>query len=85
MVISSLAASCCCCAENPLIPAVQFSRATSEDQHRLCLRLIASHGWQEAETYADRGISGASHLRPAYQRLLQDARHNRLDVVVAED
>ncbi|MBU2360055.1 MAG: recombinase family protein [Alphaproteobacteria bacterium] len=60
------------------------SDASIEDQHRLCLRLIASHGWSEAETYADRGISGASHLRPAYQRLLQDARDNRLDVVVAE-
>jgi hypothetical protein len=32
MVISSLAASCCCCAENPLIPAVQFSRAASTDE-----------------------------------------------------
>jgi site-specific DNA recombinase len=60
------------------------SDASIEDQHRLCMRLIASHGWQETETYADRGISGASHLRPAYQRLLQDARDNRLDVVVAE-
>ena len=29
LVISSLAASCCCCAENPLIPAVQISAATS--------------------------------------------------------
>jgi site-specific DNA recombinase len=60
------------------------SDASIEDQHRLCLRLIAGHGWSEAGTYADRGISGASHLRPAYQRLLQDARDNRLDVVVAE-
>jgi hypothetical protein len=32
MVISSRAASCCCCAENPLIPAVQFSRAASRDE-----------------------------------------------------
>lgn len=60
------------------------SDASIEDQRRLCLRLIASHGWSEAETYADRGISGASHLRPAYQRLLEDARNNQLDVVVAE-
>ena len=60
------------------------SDASIDDQHRLCLQLIASHGWSEAETYADRGISGASHLRPAYQRLLEDARHNKLDVVVAE-
>ncbi len=60
------------------------SDASIEDQQRLCLRLIANKGWSEAETYADRGISGASHLRPAYQRLLQDARNDRLDVVVAE-
>ncbi len=60
------------------------SDSSIEDQHRLCLRLIAGHGWTEAETYADRGISGASHLRPAYQRLLEDARNNRLDVVVSE-
>ena len=60
------------------------SDASIEDQHRLRLRLIAGHGWSEAETYADRGISGASHLRLAYQRLFQDARDNRPDVVVAE-
>ncbi|MEC8196007.1 MAG: recombinase family protein [Pseudomonadota bacterium] len=58
--------------------------ASIEDQHRLCARLIAGNGWHEAETYADRGLSGASHLRPAYQRLLEGARHNVFDVVVAE-
>ena len=60
------------------------SDASIEDQHRLCLRLIEGKGWHEAETYSDRGLSGASHLRPAYQRLLEDARHNLFDVVVAE-
>ncbi len=60
------------------------SDASIEDQHRLCLRLIEGNGWREAETYSDRGLSGASHLRPAYQRLLEDARNNRVDVVVAE-
>ncbi|MBO9409592.1 recombinase family protein [Shimia sp. R9_1] len=58
--------------------------ASIEDQHRLCTRLIAGNSWREAEIYADRGLSGASHLRPAYQRLLEDARHNTFDVVVAE-
>ncbi len=60
------------------------SDASIEDQHRLCLRLISGNGWQEAETYSDRGLSGASHLRPGYQRLLEDARRNMFDVVVAE-
>ncbi|WP_425044985.1 recombinase family protein [Primorskyibacter sp. S87] len=60
------------------------SDASIEDQHRLCLRLIEGNGWREAETYSDRGLSGSSHLRPGYQRLLEDARHNVFDVVVAE-
>ncbi|NDW46697.1 recombinase family protein [Ruegeria sp. PrR005] len=60
------------------------SDASIEDQRRLCLRLIRGNGWTEAQTYADRGLSGSSHLRPAYQRLLEDAGRNRFDVVVAE-
>ncbi|ABV92145.1 recombinase [Dinoroseobacter shibae DFL 12 = DSM 16493] len=60
------------------------SDSSIEDQHRLCARLITSNGWREAETYSDRGLSGASHLRPAYQRLLEDARGNAFDIVVAE-
>ncbi|MCU9836506.1 recombinase family protein [Ruegeria sp. WL0004] len=62
-----------------------LQRNTSiEDQHRLCLRLIRGNGWTEADTYADRGLSGSSHLRPAYQRLLGDAGGNRFDFVAAE-
>ncbi|MBO6899602.1 MAG: recombinase family protein [Shimia sp.] len=60
------------------------TNASIEDQHRLCARLIEHNGWREAETYADRGLSGASHLRPAYQRLLVDAANKTFDVVVAE-
>ena len=60
------------------------SDASIEDQCRLCLRLISANGWHQGETYFDRGLSGASHLRPAYQRLLEDARLHRFNVVVAE-
>lgn len=60
------------------------SDASIEDQCRLCLRQISANGWQQGETYFDRGLSGASNLRPAYQRLLEDARLHRFDVVVAE-
>lgn len=60
------------------------NEASIEDQHRLCSRLIGDRGWVETETYSDRGMSGASHLRPAYQRLLEDARGNAFDVVVSE-
>ena len=58
--------------------------ASIEDQCRLCRRLIAQNGWAEGTVYADAGISGSTHLRPGYQRLLHDARAGAFDVVVSE-
>jgi DNA invertase Pin-like site-specific DNA recombinase len=45
-----------------------------EDQIRLCRRRIDEEGWSLIATYTDRGISGATKLRPGYQSLLRDAR-----------
>ena len=58
--------------------------ASIEDQVRLCRRRIDEAHWQLTEVYADRGVSGASQLRPGYQKLIEDARAGRFDVVVAE-
>ena len=58
--------------------------ASIEDQLRLCRRLIQDKGWVEASVFCDRGLSGASHLRPAYQDLMGKARLGHFDVVVAE-
>ncbi|MFO1039758.1 MAG: recombinase family protein, partial [Geminicoccaceae bacterium] len=55
-----------------------------EDQVRLCTELAGRQGWFVAKVYADHALSGASALRPGYQRLLEDARGGRFDVVVAE-
>lgn len=33
---------------------------------------------------ADAGLSGASHLRPGYQRLLENSRSGKFEVVIAE-
>src|ERR1700732_2041630 len=58
--------------------------ASIEDQIRLCRKRIEQDGWEYLHAYTDRALSGASALRPAYQRLLEDARHGQFDVVVAE-
>ena len=58
--------------------------ASIEDQIRLCRQRIEHEGWQYLHAYTDRAISGASALRPAYQSLLEDARHGLFDIVVAE-
>ena len=60
------------------------SDASIEDQLRICRRLIEQYGWSVAESYIDAGLSGASHLRPGYQQMLQDARSGSFDAVVSE-
>jgi site-specific DNA recombinase len=58
--------------------------ASIEDQVRVCRRRIEQEGWTAAQVYSDHGMSGASLLRPAYQRMLDDARAGRFDAVIAE-
>ena len=58
--------------------------ASIEDQVRLCRTRIDSEGWRYLQTYADRAKSGATTLRPGYQKLLEDARAGSFDIVVAE-
>jgi site-specific DNA recombinase len=58
--------------------------ASIEDQVRTCKSRIETEGWAFVTTYADYAQSGASHLRPGYQKLLADGRSGAFDVVVAE-
>ena len=58
--------------------------ASIEDQIEVCRTRINAEGWGLTQTYTDRAISGATSLRPGYQRLLEDARAARFDVVVSE-
>jgi DNA invertase Pin-like site-specific DNA recombinase len=58
--------------------------ASIEDQVRLCRELAEQDGWAVTEVYADHALSGASALRPGYQRLLEDIRAGRFDLVLAE-
>jgi site-specific DNA recombinase len=60
------------------------SETSIEDQVRNNRRLCEEKGWHVAEVYWDRAMSGASTLRPGYQKLLADARADKFDVVVAE-
>jgi len=58
--------------------------ASIEDQGRVCRQRIDREGWTLLATYSDAASSGASRLRPGYQKLLEDARAGAFDVVVAE-
>src|SRR3954463_13087839 len=60
------------------------SKASIEDQVRLCREMALARGWEVVEVYADHALSGASMLRPGYQRLMENVRAGRVKVVVTE-
>ena len=60
------------------------SAASIDDQIRVCRERIEREGWTYLHAYHDRAMSGTSHLRPGYQKLLEDAQRRMFDVVVAE-
>lgn len=41
-----------------------------------------SQGWEIAEVYEDAGLSGGSSNRPAFQKLIRDAKQKKFDVVL---
>ena len=58
--------------------------ASIEDQVRQCRKRVDDEGWPLTEDYSDHAISGASTLRPGYQKMLEDARNGSFDILVAE-
>ena len=60
------------------------SPSSIEDQLRVCRQRAEREGWQFVAAYEDRAVTGTTHLRPGYQRLLHDSRSGKFDVVVAE-
>lgn len=62
------------------------TQAGVERQEKLCRDLAAKRGLEVVEVYVDNDISASAATRkrrPAYQRLLADARAGRFDVVLA--
>ena len=60
------------------------SSASIADQVRLCRQLCQANGWIVADVFADEAMSGATHLRPDFQRMQQAAMAGAFDVIVAE-
>ena len=60
------------------------SAASIADQVCLCRARIERENWTLVATYRDQALSGATRLRSGYQKLLEDARKNVFDVIVAE-
>ena len=66
--------------------AALYARVSTDEQDPelqvLDLRRLAEHrGWKIAGEYVDRGVSGSKASRPGLDKLMDDARRGRLDVV----
>jgi DNA invertase Pin-like site-specific DNA recombinase len=67
--------------------AALYIRVSTIDQNpetqALDLRLFAGQrGFQIVETYTDHGVSGTKACRPALDKMMEDARRHKFDVVV---
>jgi putative DNA-invertase from lambdoid prophage Rac len=61
----------------------RVSTLDQEPEHQLqeLRRYVEARNWTAVE-YVDRGVSGAKNRRPAFDRLLADAKRRRFDVLV---
>ena len=58
--------------------------ASIEDQVRLCRAHAGRSGWTVTQVFEDRAISGASAIRPGYQKMLEAVQSGAVDIVLAE-
>jgi DNA invertase Pin-like site-specific DNA recombinase len=71
----------------PNLRAAAYIRVSTSDQdvqNQLpdVRQHIARVGWTLIETYADEGVSGKKASRPAFDRMMQDARDGKIDAIV---
>ncbi len=60
----------------------QATEGVSMEAQTAALKAYAKgQGWEIAGEYPDGGYSGGTDDRPAFQRMLMDARHKRLDII----
>lgn len=61
----------------------QVDNTSLGEQERVCREYAANRGWTVAGIYTDKAMSGVDSQRPAYQRMLADARDGKIDAVIA--
>ena len=56
-----------------------------ENQKLLLQRYVRERGWNEVDVYIDDGYSGTNFDRPGVQRLIEDAKAKRINVILVKD
>lgn len=58
------------------------SLEAQEDRCKSFIDIHEAQGWMYTATYSDAGISGGTTQRPALQRMIEDARKKKFDMVI---
>jgi DNA invertase Pin-like site-specific DNA recombinase len=56
-----------------------------ENQRRILTNYVREQGWTIYDEYVDDGISGTSFDRPGVQRMLDDAKNGRINLIICKD
>ena len=56
-----------------------------ENQRRILTNYVQENGWSIYDTYIDDGISGTTFDRPGVQRLLDDAKSGKINLILCKD
>ena len=56
-----------------------------ENQRRILRKYVSEQGWELIDEYVDDGVSGTSFEREGVQRMLEDAKNGRIDVIIVKD
>lgn len=60
----------------------EIDKVSLPEQERMAKAAIESKGWEYVGTYEDNGYTGRNTNRPALQRMLEDVRNGKVDVIV---
>ncbi len=56
-----------------------------ENQSRILNNYVHEQGWEIYDEYIDDGISGTSFNRPGVQRMLEDAKNGKINLIICKD
>ena len=56
-----------------------------ENQKLLLQSYVRQMGWNETDVYIDDGYSGRNSNRPGVQRLIEDAKAKRINLILVKD
>ena len=56
-----------------------------ENQRKILTNYISEQGWTLYDEYVDDGISGTTFDRPGVQRMLDDAKNGRINLILCKD